>query len=1207
MKRAGTVIDVGNDTAIIFGKKVNLDENRAGHYVAKFDDYIYQGGETSVMWSGFTDNEENKVKADILKMHKGLGHPSQSALEKMIKASGHFNKHVNDILNKIYQSCETCLKHAKSKAKPKVAPPTAHDVNDTMSIDLRFYGKKRKIILYMVDEFSRYVTAAVIKDKKGETVVKAILDKWILGTPYGPPSQIKSDNGGEFVNGAMRDMCEMYGIKHICTPAWSPWANGGNERNHYTVDMILDKILEDEEGIEFEDALAKAVYAKNTMLNVHGYSPSQILTGKQPRIPGACNDNLPPADNTEVNSKSVQDSINGIQKARQAFAQVDNSNRLRKAMRVQESPLVKYNPGDTVYYKFGNDENWHGPARVLAQENKIVFLRHGGHIVSLAQSRIFRPVPGQMVPVSPDSGETQPAPGQPDTHTAPSSPPPMETSSDSDSSSLGPRSSDDSSDSDADVDSNVDWEEMSRRVMAERSPARGAPLTQSGGTGQGSGEAGEAVEAAQDSPDQASRPASDRNSLDHVSTEAQAGARPTEPFRFRPDQIEAAERAGENAEKEGFEKEKRMPKKGNWILYKEKDKNVWFRAQVLGKGVKATSKLPYYNIAPEFDNDRGVNLDDFDWTYDSPTKRAGKEIYGGPSSKKSPGKSPGSSGSKTSKKKASPGSSSPKLRSRRQNAKHVNTYLTYYTYADQISRAEKAEQEDISYVVFIPKDQWDKPFVKEAKERELNNFRQYGAFEEVRDVGQPRMGAQWIITEKMYGDVKGAKGRIVVNGNQERSFEHIMSDSPTVSKQTLRIQFALAAQFGWEVVMGDITSAFLQSDLLDRELYVQPPKDCAPPGVLWRLLKPMYGLEDASLQWYKTLADRLIKLGCTKLITDPAVFFWLDKEGKLGGIISWHVDDMIACGSDEFYKVILMPLMETFNFGSASEGKYRCLGWNVMHRHDDILVSQDDYIETKIDFMYVNTKQHMGYEKLGPELASMARGHIGKLRWLSDQSRLELAAMQLELSMQAHAPTYDTVKLINKMVAIVKNRQYHIRYSKLKTEQWYITVFSDASLRGLPDKVSSAMGYVIFLSEGYRFRERNGCNVLSWKSCKTRRIVASTYDAETLALTTALEEAIFIKHQLTTMLGRGKDDILIEAFCDCNDTVAAVVANKPLPNSKSRLAALEVARIKEMKDLKMIHDIHWCPTNQQLADVLTKKTASMEAIIHTVSKGKFFD
>ena len=141
----------------------------------------------------------------------------------------------------------------------------------------------------------------------------------------------------------------------------------------------------------------------------------------------------------------------------------------------------------------------------------------------------------------------------------------------------------------------------------------------------------------------------------------------------------------------------------------------------------------------------------------------------------------------------------------------------------------------------------------------------------------------------------------------------------------------------------------------------------------------------------------------------------------------------------------------------------------------------------------------------------------------------------------------------------------------------------------------------------HRFRERTGCNVLSWKACKTRRIVASTYDAETLALSTALEEAIFIKHQLTRMLGIGHEDILIESFCDCNDTVAAIMANKPLPNSKSRLAALEIARIKEMKDQKMIESVHWIDTTQQLGDVFTKRGASTEAIIQTISKGKFFN
>ena len=510
-------------------------------------------------------------------------------------------------------------------------------------------------------------------------------------------------------------------------------------------------------------------------------------------------------------------------------------------------------------------------------------------------------------------------------------------------------------------------------------------------------------------------------------------------------------------------------------------------------------------------------------------------------------------------------------------------------------------------MVFIPKDQWDKPFVIEAKEKELMNFQKYGAYQEVRDMGQPRMSSGWIITEKLYGEVLGAKARLVVHGNQEKSYDEIMSDSPTVAKQTLRLQFALAAQFGWEIVMADITSAFLQSDVLERELYVQPPKDAAPPGVIWRLRKPMYGLEDASLQWYKTLADRLAKLGCTKLITDPATFYWRDETDKLGGIISWHVDDMIACGSDTFYKEVLMKLMNTFNFGSTNEGKYRCLGWNVMHRHDDILVSQEDYIESKIDFLNIAKGKHLGHEKVDAEDAKKVRGSIGKLRWLSDQCRPDISYSQLELSIASHSPTYDTVKLINKMVAAVKNRDYKLRFSKLKSDKWYISVFADASLKGLPDKISSAMGYVIFLSEGYRFRERTGCNVLSWKSCKTRRIVASTYDAETLALSTALEEAIFIKHQVVKMLGIGEEDILIEAFCDCNDTVAAIVANKPLPNSKSRLAALEIARIKEMKDLKMIHSVQWVPTNQQLGDIFTKRGASTESIIQTVSKGRFYN
>ena len=80
-----------------------------------------------------------------------------------------------------------------------------------------------------------------------------------------------------------------------------------------------------------------------------------------------------------------------------------------------------------------------------------------------------------------------------------------------------------------------------------------------------------------------------------------------------------------------------------------------------------------------------------------------------------------------------------------------------------------------------------------------------------------------MVTEKMYGDVVGCKERLVVHGNQE--LEEVQSDLPTVTKQSLRMVYILAAQYEWEVVTPDVTSAFLQSDQLDREVYVIPMSD----------------------------------------------------------------------------------------------------------------------------------------------------------------------------------------------------------------------------------------------------------------------------------------------------------------------------------------------------------------------------------------------
>ena len=105
-----------------------------------------------------------------------------------------------------------------------------------------------------------------------------------------------------------------------------------------------------------------------------------------------------------------------------------------------------------------------------------------------------------------------------------------------------------------------------------------------------------------------------------------------------------------------------------------------------------------------------------------------------------------------------------------------------------------------------------------------------------------------------------------------------------------------------------------------------------------------------------------------------------------------------------------------------------------------------------------------------------------------------------------------------------------------------------------------------------RSNESSKCCILAWKSCKVKRVVTSTYDAETISLEFGLKEEIVIKDQIVKMTGFDTNLINIEAFVDCKDTYEAIISNKKFTKG-SRLASLEVAKIKEMLEMKQIKRI----------------------------------
>ena len=60
----------------------------------------------------------------------------------------------------------------------------------------------------------------------------------------------------------------------------------------------------------------------------------QIVFGSQPRILGAAQNNLPPANENITEVLLVYDRLKAIFEARKLFTEVENSARLKKALRV---------------------------------------------------------------------------------------------------------------------------------------------------------------------------------------------------------------------------------------------------------------------------------------------------------------------------------------------------------------------------------------------------------------------------------------------------------------------------------------------------------------------------------------------------------------------------------------------------------------------------------------------------------------------------------------------------------------------------------------------------------------------------------------------------------------------------------------------------------------------------------------------------------
>ena len=82
---------------------------------------------------------------------------------------------------------------------------------------------------------------------------------------------------------------------------------------------------------------------------------------------------------------------------------------------------------------------------------------------------------------------------------------------------------------------------------------------------------------------------------------------------------------------------------------------------------------------------------------------------------------------------------------------------------------------------------------------------------------------------------------------------------------------------------------FKEIALRERENFIGPPVQANTyADVLWKLRKMVYGLCDASHNWYFSIAKELLSMNCVQSKIDKAIFIWYDNT--LAGLIVLYVD-----------------------------------------------------------------------------------------------------------------------------------------------------------------------------------------------------------------------------------------------------------------------------------------------------------------------------
>jgi hypothetical protein len=446
--------------------------------------------------------------------------------------------------------------------------------------------------------------------------------------------------------------------------------------------------------------------------------------------------------------------------------------------------------------------------------------------------------------------------------------------------------------------------------------------------------------------------------------------------------------------------------------------------------------------------------------------------------------------------------------------------------------------------------------------------------------------------------------------------------SGVVSLRSLRIATLAAELNGLEIMVGDISSAYLEAYTEEKVCFIAGPEFGPLAGHLLTIEKALYGLRTSGARWHNKFADTLRNMGYTPCKADPDV--WMKDCQTHYEYVCVYVDDIMFYGKEpqQFFDTLITQ----YNYKLKGVGKpvYH-LGGDFFRDKDNTLAwGTSSYVKkmlTNYELMFNEKPKEAScpiVEKDHPELdlteeldedgIKQYQSLIGALQWLVTLGRFDILLGVTTMGSFRVSPRKGHLDRLKRMYGYI--RKYpdgairfrtgipdHESYTKPTENNWAETVYGTGK-EELPSDMPPPRGKAVrtttyadanLMHDLLTGRSMSGIlhflnqTPIQWFCKKQATVETATYGSEFMVARQATEQILDLRYTLR-MMGIPIDG---QSWLFGDNQSVITSATIPASTLNKRHNALSYHRVRECIAMRIIYFMHVSGVNNP-SDILTK-------------------